>query len=380
MANKRIIISVITDLATDQRIHKVATYLLEKGAEVQVIGRQFHDSLPLDNREYPTLRLPCRLRKGVFQYLEFNLRLLIQLLRTRGDIYLANDLDTLGPNFMVTKFRNKPLVFDSHEYFTGVPELKNRGFKRWIWKSLEKIILPKIKYAYTVNESIRKLYADEYGIDMQVVRNLPLLNQYPGANESPDLASDSGVILPSERKILIMQGAGINKDRGYEEAVEAMQLLPENFLLVIIGDGNVLPQLKEMVKRNFLEQKVMFVQRVPHQYLKSITKQGWLGLSLDKPISRNNSFSLPNKLFDYIHAGLPVLASGLVEVKKVIDLYNIGTFVNNVTPNAIAEAVLNIYQNENQYFLWKENTVKAALQLNWENEKKELDKVYDQLL
>lgn len=381
MSVKRITMSVISDLASDQRVHKVASYLKEKGADLLVIGRQLPGSLPPGERAYKIHRIPCRFSKGVLQYLEFNLRLLLQLLKTRSDILIANDLDTLGPNYLVSVIGRKPLVYDSHEYFTGVPELKNRKGKRWIWKTLERILLPQVKYSYTVNDSIRDLYAREYGIQMEVVRNLPLkihepLRPVETANQEPG----SELSLPGDRQILIMQGAGINSDRGYEEAIDAMKYLPGNFLLVIIGDGNVLHQLKERVKRSSLEQKVLFIKRVPYSFLKSYTRQAWLGLSLDKPISVNNSFSLPNKLFDYIHSGIPVLASDLVEVKKIIDRYNVGACIHAVSAEQISRAVLDIYNNQDQYLRWKENTISAAEELTWENEKKELDKIFDQLL
>lgn len=373
--------SVISDLASDQRVHKVASYLKEKGADLLVIGRHLPGSLPIDDRAYKTYRIPCRFSKGVLQYLEFNLRLVLKLIKTRSDILIANDLDTLGPNYLVSTIRGKPLVYDSHEYFTGVPELKNRKAKRWIWKMLERTLLPQVKYSYTVNDSIRDLYAREYGIQMEVVRNLPLKIPEPLiAAETANQESLKALSLPGDRQILIMQGAGINKDRGYEEAIEAMNHLPGNFLLVIIGDGIVLHQLKERVKRSSLEQKVIFVKRVPYHLLKSYTMQGWLGLSLDKPISVNNRYSLPNKLFDYIQSGIPVLASELVEVKKIIDRYNVGICIHAVSPEQIAGAVMDIFRNPDQYQRWKENTVFAAEELTWEREKKELDKIYDQLL
>src|SRR5688500_15084957 len=174
MKKKKVVVSVISDLVTDQRVHKVCSFLHEQDADVLLIGRRFKDSSVLQARSYPTKRILCYFRKGVMQYLEFNVKLFIALCLNRVDIFLSNDLDTLLPNFLHAKLRFKPLVYDSHEYFTGVLELLHRHRKRKIWKSLENFLLPRIKYAYTVNESISKKYEKEYGIKMGIVRNLPI--------------------------------------------------------------------------------------------------------------------------------------------------------------------------------------------------------------
>jgi glycosyltransferase involved in cell wall biosynthesis len=369
--NKRIVVSVISDIETDARVQKVCNYLHKKNVEVILIGRKLKNSLPLSSYPYKVIRLKTIFEKGIIQYVEFTLKLWLKLFSYKATIYLSNDLDTLLPNFLHSFFRKKALVYDSHEFFTGVPELMNSPIKRNLWKFLEKILLPKIKYGYTVNESIQKLYKSMYGVNLKVVKNVPL---YDAKNTFTKINYDIDPF------ILNMQGAGINKDRGYEEAIEAMQYLPNNFILQIIGDGTVLNELKELVAKLKLQSKVIFISKVSPIVLKEYTKKANLGLSLDKSICLNGLYSLPNKLFNFIHVGVPVLASHLPEVKKIIDHYNVGICVNEVTAQTIATAIIKLFEDKALLLLFNHNTQKAARELCWQNEEKVLNSIYDELL
>src|SRR5690242_2879943 len=150
MRKKRVIVSAISDLSTDQRVHKVCLFLISKDAEVLLIGRRLGKEIRL-NRPYSTKSIRCYFKSGALKYLEFNAKLFLKLLFAKADILLSNDLDTLVPNFVISNIRGKNLVYDSHEYFTGIAELANSNFKRKIWAKIERAILPKLKTAYTVN-------------------------------------------------------------------------------------------------------------------------------------------------------------------------------------------------------------------------------------
>jgi glycosyltransferase involved in cell wall biosynthesis len=366
---KRIIVSVISDLVSDQRVHKVCMYLHQKGYEVTLVGRCFHYSMPLGERPYRTERIRCSFSKGIAQYAEFNAKLFIRLFFYKADLFLSNDLDTLLPNYVHAFFRKKKLVYDTHEYFTGTPELQTKPLKRKAWKLVERCLLPKIKHAYTVNASIAELYKKECSINMQVVRNVPLLaEQLPAA---------SRLLFPKDHFILWLQGAGINKGRGAEELIESMALLPDHFYLVLIGSGDAWNDLQAKTARLHLHSKVRFIEKVPFAELQAYTRQAHLGLSLDKPSCINHTLSLPNKVFDYIHAGVPVLASDVAEVKQIVDTWQTGMCISHITPKAIAEAVLWIYDNKEVYNQWKHNTQAAANELCWQKEQSVLDKIFE---
>ncbi len=369
---KKAVVSVINDLVTDQRVHKTCTSLHDMGFDVTLVGRRMRNSLPLADRVYSTFRMKLSVEKGVWFYFFFQWRLLFFLLKNKADVYVSNDLDTLWPNYLVSKWRKKPLVYDAHEIFTEVPELVNRKFKQNIWKRLEKKIFPKLKFVFTVNESIADWYENEYGIRPNVVRNIPRIN-----STSRQLTRKE-VHLPENKKIILLQGAGINVHRGAEEAVEAMQFI-DNAILLIIGSGDVVPQLKEMAEKEHLEGKIIFIDKLPPDELRLWTKLCDIGLTLDKDTNINYRFSLPNKIFDYIHAGIPALSSDLIEVKKIIETYNVGRVTPDHEPETIAMCLREMLSSP-EFSLWKENAKKASHELNWEKEEEQIRKVYSQFL
>ncbi|HKR06531.1 MAG TPA: glycosyltransferase [Bacteroidia bacterium] len=375
--SKVIIISVITDLVTDQRVHRAAMTLTNQGNQVVLVGRRLKKSLPLDSRPYKTVRFKLWFEKGPMFYASYNLRLFIFLMFNGADILLANDLDTLPANYLAARLNNMPLVYDSHEYFTEVPELENRPFVKKIWKSIEQFIFPQLKYIYTVNDSIAGLYQKEYNKKIAVVRNIP---DVPPQDEIPDSKKMKGDLgIDSNKKIIILQGAGINIERGAEEAVEAMNYI-DDAVLLIVGGGDVMPFLKEIVQVNKLEKKVIFRDKMPYWQLINYTKIADMGLTLDKNTNLNYAKSLPNKLFDYIHANIPVLGSQVTEVKKIIEEYKIGAVIENHDPEHIAEKIKFMLADESRIEWWKKNLTLAAGELSWSKEEKKLLKVFDGIL
>jgi glycosyltransferase involved in cell wall biosynthesis len=369
MKKKKVILSVINDLVTDQRVDRTARVLEDLGFEVLMVGRQKADSPRMPERTYETFRMRLLWEKGPLFYAEYNIRLFFLLLSRPADLLVSNDLDTLLPNYLVAKLKRIPLVYDSHEYFTETPELVDRPRVQKVWKRIERAIVPRLKDCITVNDSIAGLFKAEYGIPFRVVRNIPR------RRETASRLSREELGLPAGRKIVILQGSGINVQRGAEEAVAAMKYL-EGIILLIVGGGDVLPQLKASVEAEGLQDKVMFVPRQHPERLAAYTAAADLGLTIDKDTNINYRFSLPNKLFDYIHAGIPVLATPLPEIKKIIETWDVGTFISSHDPEQIARNIRELLTDETTLARYRQNTQKAAAELNWEKEKEVLTGIF----
>ncbi len=360
--HKKAIVSVINDLVTDQRVNRTCLVLKELGYDVLLVGRRKKDSKLLEQRSYATKRMNLLFEKGVLFYLDFQLRLIWLLVWKKSDLLVANDLDTLLPNYLFSKIKKSKLIYDSHEIFCEVPELINTPFKKRIWEALEKMIVPRLKNCITVNQSIAKWFKNKYQVNFEVVRNIGNLPV------SLKLKSREELGIPSNKKMILIQGAGINIDRGAEECVAAMSYL-NDVVLYIIGSGDVIELLKYTTIKNGLENKITFIDKLPANELIHYTACADLGLTLDKDTNLNYRYSLPNKIFDFINAGIPILSSRLPELEALITNYQIGDFIENHQPMHIANK-MNEMLFSDKYWLWKENTQKAKSENNWEKESK----------
>lgn len=370
--SKRVVVSVINDLNTDQRVHKTCSFIQNQGYEVLLVGRLKRDSLPMEHRSYKTYRMHMYFEKGPFFYAFFNLRLFFFLLFKRTHILVANDLDTLLPNYLVSKLRKKKLIYDSHEYFTEVPELIQRPKVQSIWLKIEQWIFPKLQYVSTVNNSIAEKYQSKYGVKLKVIRNVsPLFHP-------KDIPSKEQLGLPLHKKLLIMQGAGLNVDRGVEEAIRMMPLL-KNAALLIVGDGDVIPAMKTLVAQNGWADLVYFFGKRPYREMMHYTYHADLGLSFDQPTNPNYLFSLPNKVFDYIHTNTPILCSDVIEVRRIVETYQIGKVITDFTLPALAQTVQLVLENDSELEQWKCNCMQAASCENWEKEVEQLADFYPKL-
>ena len=374
---KRVVISVISDLVTDQRVHKVTLTLQEAGYAVLLIGARRAKSLPLAPRSYPTRRIRMLFQKKVFFYAEFNLRLFFRLLFTKADIFLGNDLDVMSAVWLAGTLRHRPVVYDTHEYYLGMPELNGRPRVKKIWQRIEAFIFPRLQYIYTICDSFRDLYFKDYGKTLGVVRNVPYRKDADIDVPLPAALEDR---LPKDKFFLLFQGAGINPERGVEELVLAMlELDPLRFHLVIIGGGDNWDNIVRLVGDNGLADRISLIPRIPFEQLRSVTRRAHLGLSLDKPNNINHIYGLPNKIFDYLHSGVPVLVSRLVEVEKIVNAYAVGDFIDSHEPTHIAQKIEAIGNDPARLERWKHNTQKVRDELNWEREGRVVVNIFEQV-
>lgn len=357
-------VSVINDLVTDNRVIRTCNALRESGYGVLLVGRRLRSSPPLPQWPFGAHRMRLIFTTGPLFYFFFQLRLFFFLLRKRTDLVFANDLDTLLPNYLVSRIKNIPLIYDSHELFCDVPELQGSPLKQAIWRALEKRLLPRVRHRITVNSQIASIFKARYGTEFSVVRNI-------GDHTKDFIArSRTELGLPSDKKIVILQGSGINVDRGAEELMEAISGV-DGTLLLVIGGGDIWEKLEKKAAAESLLGKVRLMSRMPAAELRHYTANADLGVSIDKPGNLNYENSLPNKIFDYVQAGVPVLASRLPGPEEILTRTGTGVFIENHDPAHIAEVVREALREDRLAEL-KLKAQRAKHIYTWDEEKKVL--------
>lgn len=358
---KRIIVSVSNDLATDQRVRKQCEELWNAEYDILLLGRLLPNSASFE-RPYKTQRGKLLFNKGALFYASLNVFLFFKILFSRVDILWANDLDTLPANWLVSLLKRKPLVYDSHEYFTEVPEIQHKPAVKKIWQFFEKKCIRRAGLVLTVSPSIANLLAETYQLDeVLTVRNVPM-----GSAAFPK-SSKAEMGFSENRFLLLLQGSGININRGGEELVEAMRYI-ENADLVIIGGGDALPDLKRITDEFDLSDKVRFLAKMPYENMMCYTSVADLGFSLDKSGNLNYLFSLPNKIFDYAMAGLPMVTSNLPEVAAFVRENGIGIVLKEVSPKEISLQVNKLIDDPSRLNELRKNVSRMSSELSWEKE------------
>lgn len=359
--SKRILFTVTNDLTYDQRMIRICTTLAQS-YEILLIGRKRKSSVPLSPRTFQQKRLSCFFENGKAFYIEYNLRLWFFLLFKKCDAICAIDLDTIAPAFFITKIRGKKMIYDAHEYFTEVPEVIKRPLVKKIWTWLEKLIVPRLNYAYTVSQSIADIFKEKYGTPFEVIRNVPFRKDY-----KPDIDS-------SGKRIIIYQGA-LNEGRGLEEAILAMKWI-ENAQLWLVGEGDLSQKLRKLVKEHKLDDRVIFKGFVEPVYLDDLTRQATIGLNLLRNQGLSYYYSLANKAFDYIQMNVPAINMDFPEYQRLNEVYETSVLLKELEPRILADTINKLLESKELYNRLKKNCQQAARIFVWEKEAKKLFDFY----
>jgi glycosyltransferase involved in cell wall biosynthesis len=373
----RLLFAVTTDLSYDQRMQRICTSLARAGYVVCLVGWQRPQSVPLQARPYQQHRLSGWFQSGKLFYLEYNLRLFFYLLGQRAAAWACADLDAALPTWLRARLGGQPFVYDAHELFTEVPEVVARPRVQRLWQWVEDFIVPRAHLRYTVGPALARLFEAKHpGCPFAVVRNAP-------EGSGPEAgASEENHGSHSPVSILLYQGA-LNVGRGLAELLEAMPLVPAR--LVICGEGDLSAALRQQAAQLGLlaSGQVGFRGYVLPAELRTLTAQATVGIMLLENVGLSYYYSLANKFFDYVQAGIPQLCIDFPEYRALNAQYEVAELVPDLAPATLAAALARLLpggQPGARYQHLAANCRRARAEWNWQAEEKILLKLYDNLL
>lgn len=339
----RIVMAVSNDLLTDQRVMRHVEALREAGYEVDTVCRT---------------DFPVRWQKGWRFYAAFNwrlwreVRLRVKELKGQRMIVWANDTDTLLGCWLAAHGRCK-LVMDAHELFPEVPEIQEKPLVKWVWRTIEKWLMPKCDALITVCQSIADYYREKLGVQMTVVRNL---SSYELGVRSYELGDN-----------VLLYAGKVNVGRGVDWAIDALEWLPE-CRLIVAGDGDLLEEMKAYAAQKAWSDRVEFTGRLLPEAMTALAAKADVGLVMLEDKGLSYHFALPNRVGTFVQAGVPMVVSDLPEMARVVRTFGVGAVMERQGTLGLVDAVKAVLARN-----WKDDDFAAAREdMDWNKEKQKL--------
>jgi glycosyltransferase involved in cell wall biosynthesis len=267
----------------------------------------------------------------------------------------AIDLDTILACLLISKLKSVKRVYDAHEYFTELKEVISRPFIHRMWKAIEQFSVPQFKFGYTVSPGITNQFKQQYKRHYITIRNLPV---------------DTPLRRTRAIEKFLFFGGMVNEARGFEVLIPAMKKIP--YPLIIAGDGNFMETLKSLIQKHDVADKVILKGIVSPETLRDLAEQATLGIGLAEQEGLNQFLALPNKFFDYMHAGLPQISMNFPEYARLNEQYDIAVLIDRLNENEVAWQINAIMQDDALLEKLRRNCLKAKKELNWQEEEKKL--------
>ena len=389
-ASFEVCMHVLGPTRTDARVMRAATALAENGYAVTIIDVENGKNQAVEeeisgicvkhirvSNSFTSTRFT---RWPLLRAAQMFIHATLRLLRTPTDVYHAHDVHALPACYIASRLRRKPLVFDSHELPS--PEIMTIHW-RWVHVFLNhllKYILPRCTGVITVSAPIAEEIQKRYRAPgVLLIRNVPGYRAMPRSDKlQRRLNLDPGT------RIALYQGH-IQTVRRLDLLIHAAKFLDEDIVVAIMGNDveGILPELEALVAREEVTDRVKFLPPVPYQELLEWTASADIGLIVYAPdCSLNIQLCLPNKLFEYLMAGVPILASTLLEATSdVLRAHDAGKIISSLTPVGIAACINAMLADSVALERMRRNALKAAQEeFHWEKESQKLVQLYREIL
>ena len=357
----------------DARIHKETATLVAMGHSVRIVCVKYNRAerkTGPPGAQVDAIYVGGK-RSGKLRFLRFYLKAFWRAMRVKAEVVHAQDLYSLPVAYVAARVHSAALIYDSHEYYLGMDSLIGRRFERSVWAFVERAFIGKADRVITVGDAIADILRARYSIRRPVVvRNCPAFRRFERSD-----ALRERLRIPKAVGIVLYQGV-MDAGRGLFTILESVKRV-EGCCLVMLGDGHILDELKEHARRLDLSDRTFFPGSVPLQDLMRYTASADVGIHLIENTCPNHYYCLPNKLFEYMMAGLPVIISDFPEIGKVVRGAQAGLLVNPEEPAQIADAIRRLLSDGELLRKFSEHGLKAAEErYNWERESLKLERVY----
>jgi glycosyltransferase involved in cell wall biosynthesis len=289
-----------------------------------------------------------------------------------SDVVHVHDLPLLHLGAQLANQWDVPLVYDAHEIYHEQQSVAGRVRRRL--RAIERKHIDRVDLFTTVNEAIAEHFDSLYGR-----RPLVLMN----CADAPPVGFDGEARrrlreragLPPEARVLLFQG-WFSPERNLLSLVRAMRHLPEDCALVLIGYGEYEKTLRDAVRGQPYEGRVRFLGRVEPERLLPLTAGADVGLIPYQPIDLNHRLCSPNKFFEFVAAGVPIVGPDLVFFRDMAKRYGVVVPGDLGTPEAVARTLAPLLDDPDHLALMRAACRQAARTLNWETEAQKLLQAY----
>lgn len=365
---------ILSEAGNERRVLNQAHTAVRHGYSVRILGLKT-PGVPREEtvQGIPVQRIAIKQwQGGMRKFLSFNFRLFLTLLRGEYDVVHAHDLWVL-PGVVASRwFHRKPVIFDAHEFYRGLEIFRRKKFSGWVWRMVERLLLPRVDALIAINSHQARLYRELYP---HIPEPVVLMN-LPSREEITRLSGD--VPFARRKREIIFQGI-LKPGRGLLQAIDALQQIPDG-ILRIVGDGELREAIQQRINSRRLQERVQLVGQIPSRELIPQSARARAGLVLFEPTNLNYRFASPNKFFEYVMAGTPLIASDIPTFREFLKQHPVGILVNPRQPQEIAAAMRRLLTNRKEWEQYHQACLRARQEWNWENQESRLVELYRRLL
>ncbi len=371
ISKKSVTISFLGNANYDTHVTNLTNSLIADGFDVKVIS--FDWTTP--NFETVLGKISIfkliKSKNSIPYYLKFISILFKELSKSNSSIYIAEDIFTLPLTTFFAKKRKSKLYYNSREFYAFLAVLRNRPVVQSIISNLEKFFIKKTDKVLVTGDGDSEFLEKFYNIkNTIVIRNLPIKQKAFDKKNFHKMLN-----IPVKDTILLYQGV-ILEGRGFKPLLKAMQKV-DNCSLVVLGTGVFQSKYEKFAVELGIENRVHFLGNIEQNELINYTSAADIGIALIENISKSYYYALPNKLFEYIMAGLPVLISNLPQMKKVVLDYEVGEIVNLENLDEVANKLKMLIEDKNKLDFYKQKTILASDELNWQSEYQKIRHIFE---